>query len=124
MGAKRTAVFLLAFLAAIALGAALAIYSGKGFSFAGEEPYYAVQMENGDLYFGKITRFPGFGLKDVYIAQSVSDPTSPLGSSLRVIPLSQASIWRANEIQLNRDKVLSISKVDGSSQIMQTIGGR
>jgi len=124
MGAKRTVVFFLAFLIAIALGAALAVYLRQGFNFAGEEPYYAVQMENGDLYFGKITRFPKFGLRDVYIPQSVSDPTNPLGSSLRVIPLSQASIWKANEIQLNRDKVLSISKVDGSSQIMQTIKGQ
>ncbi len=124
MGARRTTVFSLAFLVAIALGAALAVYLGGGFSLAGEEPYYAVQMENGDLYFGKITRFPKFGLKNVYIPQSVSDPTNPLGSSLRVIPLSQASIWKANEIQLNRDKVLSISKVDGNSQVMQTIKGQ
>lgn len=124
MGAKKIIAFLLAFLVAITFGAALAVYLGGGFSFAGEEPYYAVQMENGDLYFGKINRLPNFGLKDVYITQSVSDPTNPLGSSLRVIPLNQASIWKANEIQLNRDKVLSISKVDASSQMMQTIKGQ
>lgn len=109
------------FLVALALGAALMAYLGGGLGIAGEEPYYAVQMENGDLYFGKLTRFPKFGLRDAYIPQSVSDPTSPLGSSLQVTPLSQVSIWKASEIELNKDKVLSISKVDRDSQVMQAI---
>ena len=124
MGAKRTAVFFLAFLVAIALGAALAVYLGQGFNFAGEEPYYAVQMENGDLYFGKITRFPKFGLKEVYIVQSIQDPTNPLGSSLQVISLNQATIWKADRIELNRDKVISISSVNENSEVMQAIKGQ
>lgn len=109
---------------ALVLGAALTVYWGQGFNLGSEEPYYAVQMENGDLYFGKITRFPKFTLRDVYIPQSFSDPTNPLGSSLRVTPLSQASIWQADEIQLNQDKILSISKVDPGSQVMQSIKGQ
>ena len=124
MGAKRTVAFLIAFLVAIALGAALAVYLGRGSSFAGGEPYYAVQMENGDLYFGKITRFPKFGLKEVYIVQSVQDPTNPLGSSLRVTPLNQATIWNTDRIELNRDRVVSISKVDEGSEVMQAIKGQ
>lgn len=124
MGIRSIIVLILGILIAAVVGAVAAIYLGGGFNLGGEEPYYAVQMENGDLYFGKVTHFPKFGLKDVYIPQSVSDPTNPLGSSLRVISLSQASIWKANEIQLNRDKVLSISKVDVGSQIMQTIKGQ
>ncbi len=124
MGAKRTAAFLIAFLVAIALGAALAVYLGRGFSFVGEKPYYAVQMENGDLYFGKITRFPEFGLEEVYIVQSVQDPTNPLGSSLRVTPLDQATIWNTDRIELNRDRVVSISRVNEGSEVMQAIKGQ
>lgn len=111
-------------LVAVVIGAVAALFLGGGFELAGGESYYAVQMENGDLYFGKLSRFPRFGLKDVYIPQSVSDPTNPLGASLRVVSLSQASIWKANEIQLNRDKVLSISKIEEGSQVMQAITGQ
>ena len=124
MGAKRTVAFLIAFLVAIALGAALAVYLGRVFSFVGEKPYYAVQMENGDLYFGKITRFPEFGLEEVYIVQSVQDPTNPLGSSLRVTPLDQATIWNTDRIELNRDRVVSISRVNEGSEVMQAIKGQ
>lgn len=121
---KSKLIIILVFFGALALGAALAVYLGQGFDFAGGESYYAVQMENGDLYFGKVTRFPKFGLRDVYIPQSVADPTNPLGASLKVIPLGQVSIWQASEIQLNRDKVLSISKVAEGSQVMQAIRGQ
>lgn len=124
MRARGTLFAVILFLVALALGAGIAFYFGQDFGFRGEEPYYAVQMDNGDLYFGKIIRFPKFGLRDAYIPQSVSDPTNPLGSSLRVIPLNQASIWRADEIQLNKDKVLSISKVANDSQVMQAIKGQ
>lgn len=121
---KSKLIIILVFFGALALGAALAVYLGQGFDFAGGESYYAVQMENGDLYFGKVTRFPKFGLRDVYIPQSVADPTNPLGASLKVIPLGQVSIWQASEIQLNRGKVLSISKVAEGSQVMQAIRGQ
>ncbi len=121
---KSKLTIILVFLVALVLGAVLVIYLGQGFEFAKEESYYAVQMENGDLYFGKLVYFPKFGLRDAYIPQSVSDPTNPLGSSIRVIPLSQASIWQASEIQLNKDKVLSVSKVDKDSQVMQAIKGQ
>ena len=121
---KSKLIIILLILIALAAGAALTVYFGPGLNFAGEEPYYAVQMENGDLYFGKLTRFPRFGLRDAYIPQSVSDPTNPLGQSLRVVSLLQVSIWRASEIELNKDKVLSISKVDRDSQVMQSIKGQ
>jgi len=124
MGGKKVIILVLAFMITTALGAGLAFYLGQGFNFAREEPYYAVQMENGDLYFGKITRFPKFGLREVYIVQSVQDPTNPLGSSLRVVSLNQATIWRADRIELNRDRVISISKVNKDSQVMQAIKGQ
>ena len=124
MGVKKTITVVLVLLGAAALGGVLAVYLGQGFDFAKEEPYYAVQMENGDLYFGKMTRFPKFGLRDVYIVQSVSDPTNPLGSSLRVTSLDQATIWKADKIELNDDKIISISKVGEGSQVMQAIKGQ
>lgn len=109
---------------ALALGAVVALYWGNDLGFAKEEPYYAVQMENGDIYFGKLVRFPRFGLRDAYIPQSFSDPTNPLGSSLRITSLSQVSIWKAADIQLNKDKVLSVSRVAADSQVMQAIKGQ
>lgn len=124
MEAKRILIFVLVFLVAIGLGALIAIYLGQEFVLVKEKPYYAVQMENGDLYFGKINRFPKLVLKDVYIVQSVQDLTNPLGSSLRVTSLTEATIWRANEIELNSNKVISVSKVDDGSQVMQAIKGQ
>lgn len=124
MSAKKLILFLVLFVLAAALGALLVSLWGGGLAPGAEEPYYAVQMENGDIYFGKLTRFPRFALRDVYIPQSFSDPTNPLGTSLRVISLSQASIWKAGSIELNRDKMLSISKVADDSEVMRSIKGR
>ena len=124
MRMKTVMVLILGLLIATVVGAVAVLYLGGGFDLKGEEPYYAVQMENGDLYFGKVSYFPKFSLRETYIVQSVQDPTSPLGSSLRVIPLNQATIWSANKINLNKDKVLSISEVNKESQVMKLILGQ
>ncbi len=124
MGTRVIVIFVLGLLVTAVVGAFLAFYLGRGFNLGGEEPYYAVQMENGDLYFGKLSYFPRFGLREVYIVQSVQDPTNPLGGNLRIIPLSQATIWSATEIDLNKDKVLSISEVKKESQVMKLILGQ
>jgi len=34
-----------------------------------EKPYYVVYLETGDLYFGKLSRFPKFTLSDVWLFQ-------------------------------------------------------
>lgn len=124
MGAKNIIILVLGLLLAIGVGAALTAYLGGGFDFAKEESYHAIQMENGDLYFGKVTRFPRFSLRDVYIVQSVQDPTNPLGSSLKVVSLIQATIWKADKIELNRDKIISISKVAADSEVLKAIKGQ
>src|SRR3989344_4392034 len=116
MRMKTVMILILGLLIAMIVGAVAALYFGSGFDPRSEEPYYAVQMENGDLYFGKVSYFPKFSLKEAYIVQSVEDPTSLLGSSLRIVPLNQATIWSANKINLNKDKVLSISEVNKESQ--------
>ena len=117
-------VLILGLLIATVVGAVAVLYLGGGVDLKGEEPYYAVQMENGDLYFGRVSYFPKFSLRETYIVQSVQDPTSPLGSSLRVVPLNQATIWSANKINLNKDKVLSVSEVNKESQVMKLILGQ
>ena len=124
MRTRTVMILILGLLIAAIVGAVMALYFGGGFDLKGGEPYYAVQMENGDLYFGKVSYFPKFSLRETYIVQSVQDPTSPLGSSLSIIPLNQATIWSANKINLNKDKVLSISEVNKESQVMKLILGQ
>lgn len=124
MRAKKVLIIVLGFLGALALGVILTVYLFQGFDLQAEKPYYAVQMVNGDIYFGKISYFPRFTLKDAYIIQTVSDPTNPLGTSLQITSLSQAALWGPDEVVLNRDNVISISKVSEASQVMRGIRER
>jgi hypothetical protein len=47
-----------------------------------ESPYWAVYMDTGDLYFGKLSWFPRFSLSDVYYLQrNPDDQQNPLSLS-------------------------------------------
>lgn len=85
-----------------------------------ERPYTAVALQNGDVYFGKLSYFPRLALEDVYTVQVVPDESSPDGTAIRLAPLRSA-IWAPNKIFLNYDSILFIGPVGEGSQVMQFI---
>lgn len=80
-------------------------------------------MDNGDLYFGRLSYFPRLALEDVYVVQAVSDPSSPDKSLYQVVPL-KASVWSPDKIYLNYDNIVFIGEVGENSQVMQAINNQ
>lgn len=86
--------------------------------FFAKSPFYAVYMKTGDLYFGKLTRFPSFGLNSVYTLQvNPQDQQNPV----RVQKFSEVFWGPEDWLKLNRDEVVWYTKLKSDSQLMQLI---
>ncbi len=83
----------------------------------GESAYYAVYLRTGDLYFGKLVRYPYFGLKNVYLLQATQDPNNPL----RIQKFSQVFWGPEDYLKLNRDEVVWYTKLNSQSQLSQLL---
>ncbi len=113
----KVAVVILLFFICLAATGALTWYIAAGNQ---NGSYTAVYLENGDVYFGKLSYFPHLTLSDVYTVQLMSDPSSGEGVNFRVVPFVSA-IWGPEKIRLNYDKILFLGKVGEDSQVMQVI---
>ncbi len=79
--------------------------------------YHAVYLRTGDLYFGELTRFPEFGLRNVYVLQLNQDPQNPFS-----VQRFARVFWGPEDyIQMNRAEVVWISKLDPNGQLAQFI---
>ena len=86
-------------------------------------PYSAVILASGDVYFGQLSYFPRLSLSDPYTLQTVADPNNPEQVTSQIVPLDLL-VWSPNKLFLNRDQVISISRVGEDSQVMQLIRSR
>lgn len=86
--------------------------------FAGAPSVYAVYLRTGDLYFGHLTRFPSFGLKQVYLLQvNQQSKDNPLS-----IQRFQNVFWGPeDEITINREDVVWFTKLRSDSQLAELI---
>lgn len=86
--------------------------------FAGEPSFYAVYLRTGDLYFGRLTRFPSFGLKQVYLLQvNQTNKENPLS-----IQRFRDVFWGPeDEVTINRDDVVWFTKLRSDSQLAELI---
>ena len=84
----------------------------------GSQPYYAVLLRTGDLYFGQLTRFPSLGLKNVYLLQ-----VNPQNQQNPVSIQKFTNIFWGPEdrIKLNREEVIWITKLNPQGQLAQVI---
>jgi len=83
-----------------------------------EKPYYAVYLNTGDVYFGRLRRFPRLILTDVHLLQREADN----GFSLR--KFGEAIYGPENKIEINRKSVVWITKLSPDSQVVQIIEGK
>jgi len=79
-----------------------------------------VVLDNGDLYFGRLSYFPRLTLHDAYTIQAIFDAEAPDQTGYQVVPLEN-SIWSPNKIFLNHDKIVFTGDVGEDSQVMQII---
>ncbi|MEK7464392.1 MAG: hypothetical protein AAB617_01290 [Patescibacteria group bacterium] len=80
--------------------------------------YYAVYMRTGDLYFGKLVRFPHFGLKNVYTLQvNQQDQQNPI----RIQKFTNVFWGPEDYLKLNDDEVVWVTKLKSDGQLAQVI---
>ena len=97
----------------MALGVVL--YRQKG---GFENPYYAVYLSSGDVYFGKLRHFPELALTDVWFLKRNENNSQ--------IPVSLSKFTDAfwspdDELRLNSDNVIWTAKLRDDSQVVQAI---
>jgi len=83
-----------------------------------EEPYWAVYLNTGDLYFGKLNKFPKLSLSDVYFIQrNPNDQQNPFS----LAKFNQAFWGPEDKIYLNEKNIVWKTKLRNNSQILQFI---
>lgn len=94
----------------------IAIFIGK--EFFGEPQFYAVYLRTGDLYFGRLTTFPKFGLKQVYLIQVNRDNAQ---SPLSIQKFSNVFWGPSDYLKINRNEVVWMTKLNPDGQLAQLI---
>ena len=82
-----------------------------------KNPYYAVYLQTGDMYFGKLSRFPRLALSDVWFLQA---NTAEQGGA-ELIKYSNAMFGPQDKMEINRENVVWISKLRNDSQVVNYI---
>lgn len=77
--------------------------------------YYAVYISTGDLYFGKLSRFPKLALTDVWFLQKNNDAQNPYGLS----KFDKAFWAPEDKLYLNSKNIIWITEIKEDSQLTQ-----
>ncbi len=80
--------------------------------------YYAVYLQTGDMYFGKLSRFPRLAISDVWFLQ-VSTQEDQTGFNLA--KFSNAVFGPKDKMEINKENVVWISKLADDSQVVTYI---
>lgn len=86
--------------------------------FGFEPSYWAVYLRTGDLYFGKLTQFPYFGLKNVYTFQvNQQDTQNPIS-----IQRFANVFWGPQDfLKINRNEVVWMTKLNSKGQLAELL---
>ena len=83
-----------------------------------EKPYWAVYLNTGDIYFGKLNYFPSFYLSDVWFLQrNANDAQNPLS----IAKFTNALWGPQDKIYLNEKNIIWKTKLREDSQILNFI---
>jgi hypothetical protein len=83
--------------------------------YRGSSNYYAVYLDTGDLYFGKLSTFPNMTLSDVWYLQRDSQGNSSLSEFIKTPWGPEGSI------NINRDRIVWTAKLSDVSQLIPYI---
>lgn len=80
--------------------------------------YSAVYLKTGDIYFGRLQRFPSLNLKNIYTLQVNSqDPNNPI-----TIRKFKDVFWGPEDsMKLNEDEVVWITKLNEDGQLAKLL---
>ncbi len=80
--------------------------------------YYAVYMTSGDIYFGKLAKFPKLALANAYTLQRNQDTTQ---APFTLVKFGDAFWGPKGDIQLSEANVLWTAELASESQVVKTI---
>lgn len=82
-----------------------------------EEKYSAVYLNTGDIYFGKLSRFPRMTLRDVWFLQKGSDAQQGFGLS----KFEQAFWGPEDKMVINDENVIWVTELKDDSEVVRGI---
>ena len=86
-----------------------------------EPTYYAVYLRTGELYFGKLQRFPRLCLIDPYLLRTnVQNPEYPFS----IQDFKQVFWGPENKLNLNSSQIVWIAKLKPESQLVKFMEGK
>lgn len=80
--------------------------------------YHAVFLRTGDMYFGKLSRFPKLTLSDVWYLQM---NTQDEQGGFNLMKYSNAMFGPEDKVEINKENVVWISKLRDDSQVVNYI---
>jgi hypothetical protein len=84
-----------------------------------EKPYWAVYVNDGNVYFGKISHFPKFVLNDVWFLQNSAN--SP---ELTISKFNEAVWGPGDKLYINQDNIIWKIKLREDSQLLTRFKGK
>lgn len=83
-----------------------------------EKNYWAVYLDSGDLYFGKLSNFPQLSLTDVWFLQSNLNNEE---NSFGIEKLTNVFWGPKNQLYLNQENIIWKVELEDDSQVVQFI---
>lgn len=84
---------------------------------SGNDGFHAVYLQTGDFYFGKLVKFPSFGLEQVYLLRLNSDQSNPVS-----VQRFKEVFWGPEDfISINPSQVVWTAKLDRNSKFLDFI---
>jgi len=92
-----------------------------GLAFAARTPSYnsVIYLTTGEIYVGKISKFPKISLSDGFLIQTSAQGIGE-GPSIQLFPLSE-TVWGPEKIFINEDQVIFFGRLNEESNIAKTI---
>jgi hypothetical protein len=87
----------------------------------GSGKYQAVQLINGDVYYGHLAFFPAPKLTDVYYIQQVPSQEEDGQPSTQLVPLNALFFGPENTMRLEKSQILWWADLAENSQILKAI---
>lgn len=96
-------------------------FFGVSLSLPGSGSYYAVYLDSGDIYFGRLRRFPSLRLTDVHFLVQGKDAAG--GNTFALQRLSDAVWGPTDTLRLNAKHIIWTVSLDTDSAALSAIRG-
>ncbi|OGF51425.1 hypothetical protein A2739_00110 [Candidatus Giovannonibacteria bacterium RIFCSPHIGHO2_01_FULL_43_100] len=82
--------------------------------------YSVIYVSSGEVYVGKLTTFPSFELKNVYIYKVSKDLVDESKTNFQLIPVKDA-LWAPESMHFNRQNVIFYGALSPDSVIVKKL---